>query len=156
MSVQAAIHRFIDRLDGSVPDQVLHFELVRDLYSATSTPKAMVSATIAALTVIAIAGGLSGDAIYGILFAAFLMIGGARSASVWFYHRSPHDPNDIVSIRHWELGALLGAWAFAALVGLTGAYSLTFYPGTQMSRFSPVVASWATSPASHPATPVGR
>src|SRR5688572_13144640 len=103
MRFQAAIHRFIDRLDGSVPDRVLHFDLVRALYSATSAPKALVSATIAALTVIAIAGVLSGDAFYGVLFAGFLTIGGARSVAVWFYHRTDHDPQDIDSTKRWEL-----------------------------------------------------
>jgi diguanylate cyclase (GGDEF)-like protein len=132
MRFQAAKSGFIDRLDGSVPDQVLHFELVRALYSTTSTSKAMLSATAAALTVIAIAGALSGDAFYGVLFLGFLLVGAARSAAAWFYHRSQHDPHDLVSIRRWELGALLGAWAFAGLVGLAGAYSLTFHPGTDV------------------------
>ena len=112
--------------------RILHFELVRALYSTTSSPKAMFSATVAALTVIAIAGALSGDAFYGAFFLGFLIVGGARSASVWLYHRTPHDPRDLVSIKRWELYALLGAWAFAGLVGLVGAYSLTFHPGTDI------------------------
>jgi diguanylate cyclase (GGDEF)-like protein len=122
----------MDRFDGSVPDRVLHYELVRGLYSATSTTKAMVSATVAALTVIAIAGALSGDVLYGLLFFGFVVTGGARAATVWFYHRTEHDPNDLAAIKRWELGALLGAWAFAGLVGLTGAYSVTFHPGTDV------------------------
>ena len=132
MSLQPAISRFIDRLNGSVPDQVLHFELVRGLYSATSTPKAMFSATVAALAVVATAGALSGDAFYAVLFLGFLTVGCARSASVWLYHRVRHDPEDLASIKYWELGALLGAWAFAGIVGLTGAYSLTVHPGTDV------------------------
>jgi diguanylate cyclase (GGDEF)-like protein len=132
MRFKAAISGFVDRLDGTVPDPVLYFDLVRALYSATSTPKAMFSATAAALTVIATAGGLSGDAFYGILFLGFLMIGVARSAASWFYDRTQHDPHDLVSIKRWELAALLGAWAFAFLVGLTGAYSLTFHPRTDV------------------------
>jgi diguanylate cyclase (GGDEF)-like protein len=132
MRVQAAISGFIDRLDGSVPDQALHFELVRGLYSATSTPKAMFSATFAALVVIATAGGLSGDAVYAALFAGFLVVGCARSTSVWLFHRATHDPNDVAAVRYWEQVAMFGAWGFAGLVGLAGAYSVIFHPGTDV------------------------
>jgi diguanylate cyclase (GGDEF)-like protein len=161
MRFQAAIHRFIDRLDGSVPDRVLHFDLVRALYSATSAPKALVSATIAALTVIAIVGVLSGDAFYGVLFAGFLTIGGARSVAVWFYHRTGHDPQDIDSTKRWELVALLGAWAFAGLVGLTGAYSLTSYPGTEIEILTSCcvigyIAGVSSRNASRPLITIGQ
>ena len=132
MMFKAAIREFVARLDGSVPDKILHFELVRALYSATSTYRAMLSATIAALTVIATAGALSGDAFYGVLFLGFLMIGITRTVAAWFYHRAPHDPQDLASIKRWERAALLGAWTFAALVGLTGAYSLVFHPRTDV------------------------
>lgn len=132
MRLTAAISGFIDRRDGFAPDQSLHFELVRALYSATSTPKAILSATAAALTVIATAGALSGDAFFGVLFFGFLIIGCARGAGAWFYHRTQHDPHDGVAMKRWELSALLGAWAFASFVGLTGAYSLTFHPGTDV------------------------
>lgn len=132
MRFQAAISGFIDRRDGFAPDQDLHFELVRALYSATSKPGAIFSATIAALTVVATAGALSGDALFGVLFLGFLIVGGARSAGAWCYHRTRHDPHDLAAIKRWELGALLGAWAFASLVGLTGAYSLTAHPGTDV------------------------
>ena len=66
------------------------------------------------------------------LFICFLVVGVARAASVWYYHRTVHDPEDTVSLKRWEFSALLGAWAFAGLVGLTGAYSLTSYPGTDV------------------------
>jgi diguanylate cyclase (GGDEF)-like protein len=132
MRLPAAISEFINRRNGFVPDQALHFELVRALYSATSTPKAIFSATLAALTVVATAGALSGDVFFGVLFFGFLIIGCARSAGAWFYHRTQHDPHDLVAVKRWELGALLGAWAFASLVGLTGAYSVSFHPGTDI------------------------
>jgi diguanylate cyclase (GGDEF)-like protein len=161
MSFQAAIHKFIDRLDGSVPDRVLHFELVRDLYSATGAPKAMISATVAALSIIAIAGTLSGDLFYGVLFAGFLLVGGVRSAAVWLYHRASHDPHNLESIKHWELGALLGAWAFAGLVGLTGAYSLFAYPGTEIEILTSCcvmgyIAGVSSRNASRPLITIGQ
>jgi diguanylate cyclase (GGDEF)-like protein len=129
MRVFAGRAGFADRLNRSVPDQTLYFELVRALYS---TPKSIFSATIAALTVIAIAGALSGDAFYGAFFLGFLIVGGARCVAVVRYHHRRHDPDDVGSTKHWELGALLGAWAFAGLVGLTGAYTLTFHSGTNV------------------------
>jgi diguanylate cyclase (GGDEF)-like protein len=161
MSFPAAIHRFIDRLDGSVPDRVLHFELVQDLYGATSAPKAMISATIAASAIIAVLGTLTGDAFYGVLFVGFLMVGGARSLAVWLYHRTSHDPHDLDSMKHWELGALLGAWAFAGLVGLTGAYSLTVYPGTEIEILTSCcvmgyIAGVSSRNASRPLITIGQ
>jgi diguanylate cyclase (GGDEF)-like protein len=92
----------------------------------------MFSATFAALTVIATAGALSGDAVYSVLVLGFLIVGGARSVAASLYHRTHHDPNDLVAIKRWEFRALLGAWAFAGLVGLAGAYSLTVHPGTDV------------------------
>jgi hypothetical protein len=76
--------------------------------------QALISATVAALTVIAIIGALTGDAFYGVLFTGFFVMGGARSAAVWLYHRIPHDSHDVESINRWELVALSGAWAFAS------------------------------------------
>jgi diguanylate cyclase (GGDEF)-like protein len=132
MSLKAAIGRLSHRLDGQVPDRALHFELVRALYNGASTAKAMLGATIAALTVMATAAILSGDAVYRILFAGFLLIGGARSFAAWRYTRVTHDPNDVADRNRWELFALAGAWSFSGLVGLSGAYSLAFHAGTDV------------------------
>ena len=132
MSVRTAISRFIDRMDGSVPDPALHFELVRGLYSATSSPKALFSATLAAMAVIATAGMLSGDLSYAGLFVGFLVVGCARSVSVWAFRKAEHDPTDLAATLSWERGAMFGAWAFAGLVGLVGAYSVVFHPGTDV------------------------
>ena len=132
MRLRKALFDFVKGLNGSVPNQALHVELVRALYGATATSTAMFSATAAALTVIATAEILSGDAFFRVLFICFLVVGVARAASVWYYHRTVHDPEDTVSLKRWEFSALLGAWAFAGLVGLTGAYSLTSYPGTDV------------------------
>jgi diguanylate cyclase (GGDEF)-like protein len=132
MGLRAALSGFFKRLNGSVPNQALHLELVRALYGATATSTAMFSATAAALTVIATAEILSGDAFFRVLFISFLVVGAARSLGVWYYHHTLHDAEDTISLKRWELNALLGAWAFAGLVGLTGAYSLVSYPGTDV------------------------
>ena len=115
-----------------MPNLALHGELVRALYGPTGTSKAMIGATAAALAVVATAEALSGDAFFGVIFTGFLLIGCARSAGVWIFHRSPRIDGDIAAIRYWEINALLGAWAFAGLVGLTGAYTLINYPGTDV------------------------
>jgi len=132
MRAAAAVSGFVDRLGGAVPDRLLYAELVRELYGATSTAKAMLSATIAALTVVGTAAMLSGDGFYGTLFLGFLIIGVARGATALLYRRSRHDPQDLQALKRWELASLLGAWTFATLVGLTGAYSLAFHPGTDV------------------------
>jgi hypothetical protein len=62
----------------------------------------------------AVAAGLSGDHVYSLFATAFLIVGAARAASIVCYRRGRHDPDDAVSIKRWEVRALLGAWAFAA------------------------------------------
>jgi diguanylate cyclase (GGDEF)-like protein len=121
---------WLDRwLHHSVHDPLFYFELVRALYS---TPKSIFSASIAALTIIGISGALTGDTFYAYFFVGFFIVGAWRTGIILRYHRSRHDTKDSRSIKHWELGALLGAWAFALLVGLTGAYTLTAHPGTDV------------------------
>jgi diguanylate cyclase (GGDEF)-like protein len=132
MASQPVTSGFIGRLNASVSDREFYFELVRALYSGASTPGAMLGATAAALLVIATAGGLSGDRVYGVLLIGFLAIGVARSAVAWLYHRSRHDPHDLVAIKRWELVALMGAWAFSGLVGAAGAYSVMFQPASDV------------------------
>src|SRR5689334_264021 len=132
MGLRAAGTKEADRPDRSVPDQALYFDLVRSLYGSLSTPKSIIMATAAAALAIAIAGALSGDWVYGALFLGFLVVGGARGIAVVRYHRTRHDPTDIAAIKRWELNALLGAWAFGGLVGLTGAYTLLVHSGTDI------------------------
>ncbi len=120
---------FVDRLGCAIPDRSFYFDLVRALYS---TPKSIFSAAVAALAVIAITEALSGDDFYAVFFIGFLLVGIARVASVVLYRRARHDVEDVAGIRRWELGALLGAWSFAALVGLVGAYTLMAHPGTEI------------------------
>jgi diguanylate cyclase (GGDEF)-like protein len=120
---------FIDWLDLTIPDQAFHFQLVRALYS---TPKSIFVATIAAVAIIGIAGELSGDYVYDLLLTGFLIVGGARTYLVWLFRRTQHDSSDAAAIKHWELRALLGAWAFAFLVGLTGAYTVIAHPNADV------------------------
>jgi diguanylate cyclase (GGDEF)-like protein len=129
MRIHAIRTADIDRLASSAPDQMFYFELVRALYS---TPKSIFSATAAALTIIGLAWALSGDDFYQIFFLGFLIVGIERTGIIWLYQRARHDPEDSVSIKRWELGALLGAWGFASLVGLTGAYTVTVHHGTDL------------------------
>src|SRR5690606_20987790 len=82
--------------------------------------------------VTAIAGLLSGDVVFAVISAGFLLIGVARALAASFYHRIEHDPDDIAALKRWELIALIGAWAFSALVGIAGAYAVTFHAGTDV------------------------
>jgi diguanylate cyclase (GGDEF)-like protein len=132
MRLAAAISRLVDRVNGSVPDPALHFELVRALYGATSTAKPLFIATAAAVAVTAIAAMLSGDAVFAFIAAGFVLVGVARSIAASFYHRVEHDPEDLSALKRWELVALLGAWAFSAMVGVAGAYAVRFHPGTDV------------------------
>jgi diguanylate cyclase (GGDEF)-like protein len=132
MRLAAAISRFVDRVNGSVPDPVLHYELVRALYGATSTAKPLFIATAAACAVTGVAWMLSGDIIFAVIAAGFVLIGVARSMAASFYHRVEHDPNDLEALKRWEMIALAGAWAFSALVGIAGAYAVIGHPGTDV------------------------
>ena len=127
-----SISAAFDRWDGEVPDRDLYFELVRGLYSATSTPRALLGATLAALVVVAAAGLESRDPVFAALLLAFLAVGCLRSVSAWAYHRRQHDPADLDGTRRWELRALIGAWSFSALVGFTGAYTLFMHPDSRI------------------------
>jgi diguanylate cyclase (GGDEF)-like protein len=89
-------------------------------------------ATAAAAGVTAIAAMLSGDPVFAIIAIGFILIGVARSVAASFYHRVQHDPEDVASLKRWELVALLGAWAFSGLVGVAGAYAVSFHPGTDI------------------------
>jgi hypothetical protein len=132
MRLAAAISRFVDRLNGTVPDPAMHFELVRALYGATSTAMPLFVATATAAGVTVIAGILSGDVVFAFIAACFVLVGIARSIAASFYHRVDHDPSDIAALERWELIALIGAWAFSGVVGVAGAYAVIFHPGTDV------------------------
>jgi len=129
MRIQNAETAIITWLDLSVPDQKFHYELVRALYS---TPKSILIAVIAAALIMATVAGLSSDQAYDLFAVAFLIVGATRAATIALYQRARHDPNDSVSVKRWELRALVGAWAFAALVGGVGAYTVLAHPGSEL------------------------
>jgi len=129
MQSRIAKASFVSWLDLSIPDRELHFELVRALYS---TPKSILGATIVASTIVGISLALSRDYAYGWFLAGFLVVGIVRTATIAIYQHTRHDPNDSDAIKRWELGALFGAWAFAGLVGLVGAYTVIMQPATEL------------------------
>jgi diguanylate cyclase (GGDEF)-like protein len=146
------------RSNASIADQTLYFTLVRTLYS---TPKSIFSATVAALIITGLTGELTGDRFYAAFLAGFLITGIGRSGLVLLYHHSRHDPNDPVAIQRWELGALVGAWAFAGLVGLIGAYTVTFHPGTDVEILTTgcvmgYIAGTSSRNASRPRITIGQ
>jgi len=120
---------FANWLDLWIPDKKLHFELVQALYS---TPKSILGATVAAAVIAGISATLSGDYAYQIFLLGFLIIGLARTGTIFLYRRARHDANNSTAVKLWELIALLGAWAFAGLVGITGAYAVTMQPSTDV------------------------
>jgi diguanylate cyclase (GGDEF)-like protein len=113
----------------STPEQNLRFELVDALYS---TPKSIFAASIAALFVVAITFFLGGDHTYAWIFTGFLAVGTGRAVSLLLYRISPHDADDGAATAMWERRALIGAWAFACLVGFTGAYTVAAHPNTDI------------------------
>jgi diguanylate cyclase (GGDEF)-like protein len=142
----------------SVPEQKLRFELVDALYS---TPKSIFAASVAALLVAAITFALSGDPTYAWIFAGFLAIGIGRAVTLLLYRASRHDVGDSTSTALWERRALIGAWAFACLVGFTGAYSVIVHPDTKVellinSCVMGYIAGISSRNASRPLISIGQ
>ncbi len=129
MRFQPAGKTLSDWLSRSIPDRKFHFELVRALYG---TPKSIVGASVAASLIVTICAVVSRDSFYLTILFGFVAVGVARSASILLYQRMTHDPDDHVATKRWELAALSGAYAFAALVGLSGAYTLIAHPDTDL------------------------
>ncbi len=113
----------------STPEQNLRFELVDALYA---TPKSIFAASVAALLVVAITFSLSSDSTYAFIFAGFLAVSIGRAISIVLYRAAQHDADDSVATAMWERRALVGAWAFACLVGFTGAYSVLAHPNSDI------------------------
>lgn len=142
----------------STPEQKLRFELVDALYA---TPKSIYAASFAALFVVAITLFLSGDSTYAWIFLGFLAVGVGRTVSLLLYRLSPHDSDDAAATAMWERRALVGAWAFACLVGCTGAYTVTVHPNSQVellvnSCVMGYIAGISSRNASRPIISIGQ
>jgi len=118
---------FFTRLRSSVADEALHFELVKALYG---TPVSIISAVLVSAMIVAIAWNLSGDRIYAGFLASFVIVGAARIATLFSFKHARHNRADMAATRKWEFRALCGAWVFAALVGLLGAYTIARHSGS--------------------------
>ena len=129
MQNSSATATIIGWLDLSIPDQKLHFDLVQVLYR---TPKSIFGATIVSLLVMAIATAMSGDSAFEYFFAGFVLVGGARIGTIYLYNCAQHAVEDRAATTRWECAALPNAWAFAGLVGLSGAYAVVRHPGTDV------------------------
>jgi diguanylate cyclase (GGDEF)-like protein len=145
-------------LDLSLPDPKLRFDLVHALYS---TPKSILAATIAALSVVAITFAISGDHAYAWIFAGFLLVGIARTGAILLYRDSRHDVEDTTTTIRWERRALFGAWAFACLVGLTGAYTVAVHSNSDVellvnSCVMGYIAGISSRNASRPIISIGQ
>jgi diguanylate cyclase (GGDEF)-like protein len=115
---------------GEPFDPALYCELVRALYNATSTPGALVGATLVALAVSVSVWIETADPVFAICSLTFGAIGIFRILNAWKYDNARPDLSDIGAAKLWERRALVGAWTFSALVGLIGAYTVFFHAGT--------------------------
>ncbi len=129
MGIQPAGTALVDWLSRSIPDPKFHFELVRALYS---TPKSVIGASVAAALIVAICATAASDPVYFLFVAGFVAVGIGRTLSHLLYQRADYDPIDVATTKRWELTALFGAYAFAGLVGITGAYTLVMHSNTSV------------------------
>jgi len=129
MSRSQALRSFAEWLGRSIPDSRFYYELVQALYA---TPKSIVGAVLTAALIVGICAWFSDDPAYVAALIAFGLIGVGRLAALLLYNRSSHDPEDVASTQRWEMGALVGACAFAGLVGITGAYTVMVHPGGRL------------------------
>jgi diguanylate cyclase (GGDEF)-like protein len=116
--------------DGSTDsgvDRELRHELVRALYA---TPRSLIGATIVAIGMLGIAYLVSGDVVFAWILAAYTVVGLTRIALNRVYRMSPPKADDAQGDREWEFYALCGAWSFAGLVGLSGAYAVIEHTGS--------------------------
>ena len=143
---------------GSAVDDKLYFELVRVLFS---TPKSVLVASVVAMTFLAIAAFLTGDAAYVLFFAGFGVIAAFRCIAIWLYRRHEPAQSNIDALRRWELVALVGAWAFSGLSGSIGAYTILVHPSTDVETMINCcvigyIAGISSRNASRPAITIGQ
>ncbi|MHB2168539.1 putative bifunctional diguanylate cyclase/phosphodiesterase [Alsobacter sp. R-9] len=140
-------------------DGKLYAELVRALYS---TPKSVFSASLVAMSVMAVAAVLSEDwRAYGIFMALFGVIGLARSVVISRFRAANVDFMDMATLGHWERLFLAGAWMFAGLTGIVGAYSMLAHPSEEVEILTSCaaigyMAGISSRNASRPTITVGQ
>lgn len=120
-----------NRLQAQILDQAIYSELVGALYS---TPKSILAATLAAIGVTVIARSLSGDDFFIFVAISFALVGIWRSGASYLYFKQDEKVRTKASVKRWELVALIGAWSFSALVGVTGAYTTIAHPGQDVEN----------------------
>ena len=105
-------------------DRELYCKLIDTLFA---TPKSIITASIAGILVIAVAWIASSDPMYGIFMGGFGLVAVGRVIAGRVYAVTDPLKDHPESAEFWEAVALVGACCFAALNGLIGAYTITYY-----------------------------
>jgi diguanylate cyclase (GGDEF)-like protein len=158
MTAVAAKPHLLERLDRAVPDQLFYFELVQNVYGVSTS---IYFASLVAVAIIGLCYALTGDPAFLTFMAGFIVVGIWRSGAILLYRRVNHRPTDLAATKRWEFVFLLGAWAFAALIGGTGGYTLLFHPGSDIEILANCcvighIAGIAARNASRPVITVGQ
>ena len=105
---------------------------------------------------------LSGDSTYAWIFVGFLAVSIGRAVSiVALPDVARTTPTTAAATTMWERRALVGAWAFACLVGFTGAYTVTVHPNSDIellvnSCVMGYIAGISSRNASRPIISIGQ
>ena len=140
-------------------DGKLYAELVRALYS---TPKSVLSASLVAMCIMLVAGVLSRDWVaYSSFLVLFAVIGLARTVIIARFRRANVELMDMATLGYWERVFLAGAWSFAGLTGIVGAYSMLAHPGHEVEILTSCaaigyMAGISSRNASRPTITVGQ
>jgi diguanylate cyclase (GGDEF)-like protein len=140
-------------------DGKLYAELVRALYS---TPKSVLAASLVAMCIMVVAGILSGDwGAYSTFLMLFAAIGLARTTIIARFRSANVELMDTQALAYWERVFLAGAWAFAGLTGIVGAYSTLAHPGHEVEILTSCaaigyMAGISSRNASRPTITVGQ
>ncbi len=140
-------------------DGKLYAELVRALYS---TPKSVLAASLVAMCIMVVAGILSRDWVaYSTFLLLFGAIGLARTTIIARFRSANVELMDMAALSYWERVFLAGAWAFAGLTGIVGAYSMLAHPGHEVEILTSCaaigyMAGISSRNASRPTITVGQ
>jgi diguanylate cyclase (GGDEF)-like protein len=140
-------------------DGKLYAELVRALYS---TPKSVLAASLVAMCIMVVAGILSRDWVaYSTFLLLFGAIGLARTTIIARFRSANVELMDMAALGYWERVFLAGAWAFAGLTGIVGAYSMLAHPGHEVEILTSCaaigyMAGISSRNASRPTITVGQ